>query len=90
MKDQKPFETDNGNYILDCQFGPIADAAALEKEMKLVPGVVECGLFIAIADVLVIGSDDQVEVKEKPKPRLNVESSLPNAFSLVESVASPH
>ena len=65
LKDQKPFETDNGNYILDCQFGPIADAAALEKEMKLVPGVVECGLFIAIADVLVIGSDDRVEVREK-------------------------
>ncbi len=65
LKDQKPFETDNGNYILDCQFGPIADAAALEKEMKLVPGVVECGLFIAIADVLVIGSDDRVAIKEK-------------------------
>ena len=66
LKDQKPFETDNGNYILDCQFGPIEDATALEREMKLIPGVVECGLFIAIADALVIGSDDQVEVKEKP------------------------
>ncbi|HST21550.1 MAG TPA: ribose-5-phosphate isomerase RpiA [Blastocatellia bacterium] len=65
LKDEKPFETDNGNYILDCQFGPIADAAALEKEMKLVPGVVECGLFIAIANLLVIGSDDRVEIKEK-------------------------
>jgi len=65
LKGEKPFETDNGNYILDCQFGPIADATALEREMKLIPGVVECGLFIAIADALVIGSDDQVEVKEK-------------------------
>jgi ribose 5-phosphate isomerase A len=65
LKDEKPFETDNGNYILDCQFGPIADAPALEKEMKLVAGVVECGLFISIADALVIASDDEVEVKEK-------------------------
>lgn len=65
LKDQKPFETDNGNYILDCHFGPISDAPALEKAVKLLPGVVECGLFIAIADVLVIGSDAQVEVKER-------------------------
>lgn len=65
LKDQKPFETDNGNYILDCQFGPIADAPVLEKEMKLIPGVVECGLFIAIADVLVVALDDRVEIKEK-------------------------
>src|ERR1044072_7277076 len=56
FREQKLFETDNGNSILDCQFGPIADAPALEKKMKLIPGVVECGLFIAIADVLVIGS----------------------------------
>jgi ribose 5-phosphate isomerase A len=67
LRDQKPFETDNGNYILDCQFGPIADAPALEKEMKLVPGVVECGLFIAIADVLVVALDDRVEVKKRSK-----------------------
>jgi ribose 5-phosphate isomerase A len=65
LKDEKPFETDNGNYILDCQFGPIADAPRLEKEMKLAPGVVECGLFIGIATTLVIGSDDRVEIKEK-------------------------
>jgi len=69
LKDGKPFETDNGNYILDCQFGPIADAPSLEKKMKLVPGVVECGLFISIADALVIGSDDEVEVKEKEAGR---------------------
>jgi ribose 5-phosphate isomerase A len=65
LKGGVPFETDNGNYILDCQFGPIADAASLEKKIKLVAGVVECGLFIAIADVLVIGSDSEVEVIEK-------------------------
>lgn len=61
----KPFETDNGNYILDCHFGPIADAAHLEKQVKLVPGVVECGLFIAIADTLVIASESGVEIRTK-------------------------
>jgi ribose 5-phosphate isomerase A len=61
----KPFETDNGNYILDCRFGPISDPAEMEKSIKLIPGVIECGLFVAIADVLVIGFDDRVEVRER-------------------------
>lgn len=61
-----PFVTDNGNHILDCAFGPIEDAAALEKRIKLLPGVVESGLFVGIADSLVIGFDDRVEVRERP------------------------
>src|SRR5436189_4318491 len=61
-----PFVTDNGNNILDCAFGPIEDAATLEKRIKLLPGVIECGLFIGIADTLVIGFDDRVEVRERP------------------------
>ncbi len=65
QKEGEPFETDNGNYILDCNFGPIADPETLEPLIRLVPGVVENGLFIKIADVLVIGSSDHVEVKER-------------------------
>lgn len=61
-----PFITDNGNYILDCEFGPIRDAADLEKQIKLLPGVIDSGLFIAIADTLVIGFDDRVETRERP------------------------
>jgi ribose 5-phosphate isomerase A len=64
--DEVPFVTDNGNHILDCAFGPIEDAASLEKRIKLLPGVIECGLFIGIADTLVIGFDDRVEVRERP------------------------
>lgn len=65
QKEGAPFETDNGNYILDCNFGAIADPESLEPRIKLVPGVVENGLFIKIADVLVIGFSDHVEVKER-------------------------
>jgi ribose 5-phosphate isomerase A len=61
-----PFETDNRNYILDCDFGDIADASYLEKQIKQVPGVVESGLFIGLADVLIIGFDDSVEVRRRP------------------------
>lgn len=60
-----PFVTDNGNHILDCEFGPIEDAAALETRIKLLPGVIESGLFIGIADTLIIGFDDRVEIRER-------------------------
>lgn len=60
-----PFVTDNGNYILDCDFGAMADPATLESRIKLLPGVIESGLFIGIADTLVIGFDDHVEVKKR-------------------------
>ncbi|PYT08558.1 MAG: ribose 5-phosphate isomerase A [Acidobacteria bacterium] len=62
---EKAFVTDNGNYVLDCEFGPIEDAAALERNIKLLPGVIECGLFIGIANTLIIGFDDRVEVRER-------------------------
>lgn len=61
----EPFVTDNGNYILDCRFEAISDPAELEKSIKLIPGVIECGLFIRIADVLVIGFGDHVEIRER-------------------------
>ncbi len=61
-----PFLTDNGNYILDCDFGLIEDPAALEKRIKLLPGVIESGLFIGVADALVIGLSDRVEIRERP------------------------
>ena len=63
---EKPFITDNGNYILDCQFGPIDDPPGLEKRIKLLPGIIDCGLFIGIADTLVLGFEDRVEIKERP------------------------
>ena len=59
-----PFVTDNGNYIIDCRFPPIVDSPELEKAIKQVPGVIESGLFVGIADELVIGFADRVEVRD--------------------------
>jgi len=51
--------TDNGNEILDCRFAEgIADAAALELAIDEIPGVVESGLFIGLAHVMVVGEAD--------------------------------
>lgn len=60
--DGKPFLTDNGNHILDCAFGSIDDPEALDDALKLVPGVVESGLFLGIADVGIIAGPKGVEV----------------------------
>ncbi len=57
-----PFVTDNGNHILDCAFGLIDDPDALEDALRLIPGVVESGLFIGIADVGVIVGPNGVEI----------------------------
>lgn len=61
------FHTDNGNIILDCAFPEgIEDAQALEQQIQMLPGVVECGLFIGLAHVMVIGLETgDAEVREK-------------------------
>ena len=51
-----PFVTDNGNWILDCRFGPIAKPAALESELKEITGVIDSGIFADMADTLVVGA----------------------------------
>jgi ribose 5-phosphate isomerase A len=60
----KPFLTDSGNLILDCAFGRIEDPEALDMALKLVPGVVENGLFIGLADTAIIAGNGGVTVLE--------------------------
>ena len=59
------YVTDNGNYILDCRCGEIRDPARTGRELKLLTGVVECGLFVGMADFAVVATDDEVEVIER-------------------------
>src|SRR5437763_5067515 len=59
------YVTDNGNYILDCRCGEIRDPAAKERELKMLTGVVECGLFVGMADLAVVATDDDVEIIER-------------------------
>jgi len=58
--DGKPFLTDGGNLILDCHFGRIDDPEELDEALKLIPGVIENGLFIGIADLAIIAAADGV------------------------------
>ncbi len=61
-----PFVTDNGNQILDCRTGPIPNPTELEYALLKIPGVVDTGLFLGMADMVLIGHDDgTVDVRER-------------------------
>jgi ribose 5-phosphate isomerase A len=53
-----PFVTDGGHYTADCKFDPISDPAALEVEIKKIPGALECGLFVSIARTAIIAGEN--------------------------------
>ena len=63
-KDSAVYRTDSGNVIYDCAFGAIADAAKLSAALSCVTGVVEHGLYVGIAKMLVIARPQGVEVIE--------------------------
>jgi len=52
--DGQEYRTDQGNMILDCDFGPIADPAQLAAQLDRRAGIVEHGLFIGLADRVVV------------------------------------
>jgi ribose 5-phosphate isomerase A len=49
-----PFRTDAGNLIYDVHAGIIADPAALDRALRAIPGVVEAGLFVGRADLVLV------------------------------------
>jgi len=62
-----PLVTDNGNFIIDAYFKPIDDPHEVERKIKLIPGVVEVGLFCGIADVVYIGRENGFEMLRRSK-----------------------
>jgi ribose 5-phosphate isomerase A len=69
--DGTPFATDGGHLILDCAFGRIADAEALDAALKQAPGVVESGLFLGIADAAIVAGPDGVELLKRDADRVD-------------------
>jgi ribose 5-phosphate isomerase A len=56
-EDKTLFVTDNGNHILDCQISPIAQPAEFEARIRSIPGVVDTGLFLGMANTVLIGNE---------------------------------
>jgi ribose 5-phosphate isomerase A len=61
----EPFVTDNGNHILDCQIEPIPDAPRLELDIRAIPGVVGTGLFLGMAETVLVGDRDTFQLLEE-------------------------
>jgi len=57
-KEQQTFVSDQGHYILDCYFEKIANAVSLNQQLNIIPGVVENGLFINMANSAIIAYSD--------------------------------
>jgi ribose 5-phosphate isomerase A len=55
--DDEPFLTDQGNFILDCHFGPISDPQAMAARLQERAGIVEHGLFLGLATDLVVAGE---------------------------------
>lgn len=53
--DAGPYRTDNGNYVLHLHPGPIPNPQVLESQLRCVTGVVETGLFLGIAGLVIVG-----------------------------------
>jgi ribose 5-phosphate isomerase A len=58
--DGKPFRTDTGNVIIDCNTdgAPLTDPDRLEVMLNNIPGVINCGLFIGISGIILMGTDE--------------------------------
>ena len=62
-----PVISDNGNAIMDATFGDIKDPKLLEHQLKMIPGVVETGLFIGLTDIVYLGAASKVEKLERKR-----------------------
>jgi ribose 5-phosphate isomerase A len=60
------FVTDNGNHILDCKVSALADPAGLEQQLRAIPGVVGTGLFLGMADTVLIQRPGGIEAWNHP------------------------
>jgi ribose 5-phosphate isomerase A len=59
-----PLVTDNGNWVLDCEFDAVAEPRSLATALSGLPGVLEHGLFVDLADAVYVGTATGVTVHE--------------------------
>jgi len=68
--DGKPYVTDGGNYILDCRFASIGNPEKLATDLKMIVGVIETGLFIGVASLIIAAKRGGVQQIERPGLRV--------------------
>ena len=65
LNNGQPLLTDQGNYIVDCQFRKISNPKLLENQINMIPGVVENGLFINLCTKMILADGEQLIVKDR-------------------------
>lgn len=65
VMENEPYITDNSNYILDCEFERIVEPEQLEIDINNIPGVVDNGLFIGLADEVIVGGKQGISTLNK-------------------------
>lgn len=71
MEKEEPYKTDNGNFIIDCAFQEIRDPEEMNERIRRIPGVVETGLFPAMAGSIIVGRMDGTTYKLAPRGGTN-------------------
>jgi ribose 5-phosphate isomerase A len=66
-RDGHPAVTDNGNRILDCAVAPILDPAALDTRLRAIPGVIDTGLFVEMADLVMVWDGGHTRTLARPR-----------------------
>jgi ribose 5-phosphate isomerase A len=78
LADGRPLVTDNGNHIVDCAVRLIANPAALERSICAIPGVVDTGLFLSIASIVLVGDSETFALGEElRRPTADLSKSAP-------------
>ena len=65
-KDGHPFVTDGGHWIIDAALTRIDDPKAMAHVLSGIPGVMEHGLFVGLAQMAIIGGPDGIKILERP------------------------
>ena len=71
-----PFVTDDGNYIIDVKFRSISNPAKLEQGINRVPGVIENGIFVGVADIVLVGHEGGCKILKSKKDFVNFTRTL--------------
>lgn len=61
----RPFQTDNGNYILDCKISPLEKPWEWEQAARAIPGVIGTGLFLGMADIVLAQDGENIKILKR-------------------------
>jgi ribose 5-phosphate isomerase A len=65
LENGQPLSSDNGNILAMCKVGPLSNPSGVNTTLRSIPGIVETGLFVGMADVVLIQDGEHLEIREK-------------------------